>query len=103
VFVARAASLDESDSDQVLDASLLAERLVVRNWRPGDRFWPMHTKSPKKVKELLQDRNVKGLVKKQWPVIVSGDDIVWIRGFAVPEAFCAKGSAAVIIREDSDR
>jgi len=103
VFVARAASLDESDSDQVLDASLLAERLVVRNWRPGDRFWPMHTKSPKKVKELLQDRNVTGLVKKQWPVIVSGDDIVWIRGFAVPEAFCAKGSPAVIIREDSDR
>ena len=103
VFVARAASREELDSDQVLDASLLAKRLVVRNWRPGDRFWPMHTKSPKKVKELLQDRNVTGVVKKQWPVIVSDDDIVWVRGFAVPEAFCAKGSAAVIIREDSDR
>jgi len=26
--------------------------LTVRNWRPGDRFWPAHTKAQKKIKEL---------------------------------------------------
>jgi tRNA(Ile)-lysidine synthase len=101
-FVAeRADQLQRDNSDQLLDASLFAEKLVVRNWRPGDRFWPAHTKSPKKVKELLQDRNVVGSAKKLWPVVASGDDIVWVRGFPVPAALRAKdGAAAVVIREE---
>jgi tRNA(Ile)-lysidine synthase len=73
--------------DQLFDASLLSKELTVRNWRQGDHFWPAHTKSPKKVKELLQERHITGRVRKLWPVIVSGDEIVWIRGFAVPAKY----------------
>src|SRR5215469_12785442 len=40
--------------DQLLDPALVSKQITVRNWRPGDRFWPAHTRSPKKVKELLQ-------------------------------------------------
>ncbi|HJX84173.1 MAG TPA: tRNA lysidine(34) synthetase TilS, partial [Candidatus Angelobacter sp.] len=38
----------------LLDRTRLAPELTVRNWRAGDKFFPAHTKSPKKVKELLQ-------------------------------------------------
>jgi tRNA(Ile)-lysidine synthase len=100
VFVARAAGDEDSCSNELLDSSLLMENLVVRNWRAGERFWPAHTKAPKKIKELLQDRNLGGIEKKLWPVVTSGDAIVWMRGFAVPAAFAAKGGApAVVIRE----
>jgi tRNA(Ile)-lysidine synthetase-like protein len=82
----------EHNPDQLFDAAVLAGPLRVRNWRAGDRFWPAHTKSPRKVKELLQERHVPQPERKLWPVIVSGnsDEIVWMRGFPVPAQFRAK-------------
>ncbi len=87
--------------DQLLNPALLEHELVVRNWRPGDRFWPAHTKSAKKLKELLQDRHVSGPAKKHWPIILSGKQIVWVPGFAVATEFRAVEGAkqAVLIRE----
>jgi tRNA(Ile)-lysidine synthetase-like protein len=72
----------------------------VRNWRAGDRYWPAHTKSPKKIKELLQERHVALPERRLWPVLVSGDEIVWMRGFPVPAKFQAKaGQQAILIVE----
>jgi tRNA(Ile)-lysidine synthase len=90
----------EYNPQQLLRADLLPERLIVRNWRPGDRFWPAHTKSPKKIKELLQERHVEQPGRRLWPVAVSGDEIVWMRGFPVPARSRAKaGEEAVLMRE----
>ncbi len=87
--------------DHLLDAELLPGALRVRNWRPGDRFWPAHTKSAKKVKELLQQ--VAQVERAVWPVVVSGDEIIWVRGFAVPAKLRARvGRAAVWIGESED-
>jgi tRNA(Ile)-lysidine synthetase-like protein len=88
--------------DQLLDAASLPGSLRVRNWRPGDRFWPAHTKSPKKIKELLQERHVAQPERRLWPVVVSGNqgEIVWMRGFSVPAKLRAQpGRAAVLILE----
>jgi tRNA(Ile)-lysidine synthase len=84
----------------LLDADLLHGHLRVRNWRPGDRFWPAHTKSPKKIKELLQERHVAQPERRLWPVIANGDEIVWMRGFPAPAKLRAKsGRDAILIRE----
>jgi tRNA(Ile)-lysidine synthase len=86
--------------DHLLDPSLLPKELRVRNWRPGDRFWPAHTKSAKKIKELLQEHHVTGMVRKTWPVVICGEEILWLRGFAVPESHRKRNpGAAVLIRE----
>ena len=90
----------EYNPQQLLRAELVNGRLMVRNWRPGDRFWPAHTKAPKKIKELLQERHVAQPERRLWPVAVSGNEIVWMRGFPVPAALMAKaGQEAVLIRE----
>lgn len=83
----------------LLDRALLASEVKVRNWRPGDRFWPSHTKVPKKIKELLQERHVTGPERKLWPVVVSGTDVVWVRGFPAPTGSLARSDEAVLIRE----
>ena len=70
--------------DHLLDSTLLGKELRVRNWRAGDRFWPAHTKSPKKIKELLQELHITGSERKLWPVVVQGAEVVWVRGFPVP-------------------
>ncbi len=94
------ASDAEYNPQQLLDAKRLGEGILVRNWRPGDRFWPAHTKSPKKIKELLQEKHVPQPERKLWPVAVSGDEIVWLRGFAVATEFRWKRDGdAILIRE----
>jgi tRNA(Ile)-lysidine synthase len=93
-------STESYNPDQLLDPTLLDKELIVRNWRPGDRFWPAHTKAPKKIKELLQQKHITGSERELWPVVVSGDDIVWVRGFAASPKFKARADAneAVLIR-----
>lgn len=66
------------------DATPSATELVVRNWRAGDRFQPAHTRSPKKVKTLLQERRVAPVERRLWPVVVNGETIIWMRGFSAP-------------------
>jgi tRNA(Ile)-lysidine synthase len=76
---------------QLLNPQCLRGELIVRNWRYGDRFWPAHTKSPKKVKELLQKKTE--AERKSWPVIISGGEIVWMRGFPLPASFSLPANA----------
>jgi len=83
----------------LLDRALLGSEVKVRNWRPADRFWPSHTKVPKKIKELLQERHVTGPERKLWPVVVSGTDVVWVRGIPAPTGSLARSDEAVLIRE----
>ena len=90
----------EYNPQQLLQPELLLERLTVRNWHPGDRFWPAHTKAPRKIKELLQERHVPPPERTLWPVAVCGDEIVWVRGFPVPARLRAQPERdAIFIRE----
>jgi tRNA(Ile)-lysidine synthetase-like protein len=94
------ASDAEYNPQQLLRGDLLRGPLRVRNWRAGDRFWSAHTKSPKKIKELLQERHVAQPERRLWPVVVMGNEIVWIRGFPVPAKLRAMPKyEAVLIRE----
>jgi tRNA(Ile)-lysidine synthase len=89
----------------LLGRSRLAARLVVRNWRAGDRFFPAKTKAPKKIKELLEPGRMIGRVspevRKNWPVVESAGEIVWVRGFPIPEALAPETTdeEAVLIEE----
>ena len=77
--------------------------LIVRNWHAGERFWPAHTKEPKKIKELLQDRHIIGDEKKLWPVVACGDEVVWVRGLGVRRDLIAQNGAGVLIQDVSER
>ncbi len=63
--------------------------LKLRSWHPGDRFWPPHTSSEKKVKELLQLLKVKRPMRKLWPVVAAGERVIWVRGTR-PRQICVE-------------
>jgi tRNA(Ile)-lysidine synthase len=87
--------------EHLLDAESLPGPLRVRNWHPGDRFWPAHSKAPKKIKELLQERRVTQPERGLWPVVVYGNEIVWMRGFPVPDKLRARpGRQAILIADE---
>jgi len=69
--------------DQMLSPRV-ARPLTLRNWRPGDRFFPAHTKAARKLKELLQAKHIPHATRHLWPVIQSGSEIIWVRGFPCP-------------------
>ena len=66
----------------------LPSELIVRIWQFGDRFWPAHTKAPKKLKKLFQAKKIAAELRAAWPVMVAERDgqeeVVWVQGFAAP-------------------
>jgi tRNA(Ile)-lysidine synthase len=104
-LVSRQQVASARDAAALLDRARLATKLTVRNWRPGDRFFPAKTKAPKKLKELLAPSRVVGHIspaeRKSWPVVESAGQLVWVRGFPVPEALASvsEDQEAVLIEE----
>lgn len=101
LIAAAGGPVSSSSSEDRLDSSVLEKSLTVRNWRPGDRFWPAYSKAPKKIKELLQELQITGAERRMWPVIASGNEIIWLKGFPPPAKFRASSGnqAVVVIRE----
>jgi tRNA(Ile)-lysidine synthase len=64
--------------------------LVVRPWHPGDAMIVGTPGSRRKVKHLLSAAGVTGHERAGWPVVVSGDDIVWIPGVRRTDAAAAR-------------
>ncbi len=64
-----------------LDPLRLPERLILRNWRQGDRYWPLGFQKPLKVKELFRQRRIPLAERALWPVVDSEKGILCVRGF----------------------
>ncbi len=81
-----------------LSQELQGSEVVLRNWRPGDRFWPLHSKSDKKVKELLTAQRVPSNQRSLWPVAEHKGELVWVRGLPVSRKYSAtEGQAAIVV------
>ena len=73
------------------DARLPVDQpLRVREWRPGDRLIGASGGTGRKVKRLLNDAGVTGHERDGWPVVLSGDRIVWIPGVRRGDAATAR-------------
>ncbi len=72
--------------------------LCVRNWRPGDRFRRVGHSHEQKVKELFHDFRVPLWERRAWPVLTSGDRILWAKDFGVAAEFAAPPAAETAIR-----
>ncbi len=64
-----------------LDPRKMPGELVLRNWRPGDSFWPSGDRKRRKLKELFLAHRIPRAQRRLWPVLESGGEIVWVRGF----------------------
>ena len=64
-----------------LDARRVSARLVLRNWRPGDRVGSGGSAWPLKLKELFRRRRIPGWQRPYWPVLEAANEIIWAKGF----------------------
>jgi len=79
--------VETSKDGAVLDRDRLRFPLVLRNWRHGDRMRPLGHRGAHKLKSLLNKRHISRWERVGWPVLTSGETIVWARGFPVAAEF----------------
>lgn len=69
--------------DAWLDADTVHHSLIVRPARSGDRYQPLGmTVGSQKLSDFWINRHVPAAARKHWPLVVCGDEIVWVPGFA---------------------
>ncbi len=71
----------------------VAGALTVRAWREGDRIRPQGLGGAKTLQDLFTDRKVPRELRRTLPVVVAGDDVVWVAGVALDERFAAAPGA----------
>lgn len=80
-----------------LDADKCGEPLVFRNWRPGDRFHAVRGAKPMKLKKIFASRRIAVEQRRRWPVIASGDGLIWARGLPPASALLESPSTTRVL------
>ncbi len=69
---------DKTDFVEYLDLDRIAQPLVVRSRRPGDSFWPLGLRGPKKVGKFLTTARVPPRQREHIFLFDDGWTIVWV-------------------------
>lgn len=78
----RSIKLPASSMEAVFTAELFNDKLVVRNYRSGDRLQPLGMSGHKKVKDLFIEKKLPLRLRAVLPMLASGQEILWIPGHA---------------------
>lgn len=81
-----------------IDESSLSAPLSVRTRVPGDRVQPLGLEGTTKVSDIMINNRIPELARARWPIVVSGDEVVWVAGVRMSHAFrLTEGTSRVIV------
>jgi tRNA(Ile)-lysidine synthase len=86
---------DTKSDGEALDAGLLRGSLILRNWRPGDAYRPYGRRQVRKLKQMFLADRIPLRDRARWPVLECGGQVVWTRGMAPANDFCARSRTQV--------
>jgi tRNA(Ile)-lysidine synthase len=86
---------DTKSDGEALDAGLLRGSLILRNWRPGDAYRPYGRRQASKLKDMFLADRIPLRDRARWPVLECGGQVVWTRGMAPADDFCARARTQV--------
>ena len=72
---------------KAFDYDAVREGIYIRNRLPGDKFQPFGMKGTKKLKDYFIDEKVSRELRDKIPIIVTGNDIMWVVGYRTDERF----------------
>lgn len=75
--------IDKTPSTEIayLNSDALRGPIYVRNWEPGDGMRRPGHSSFEKLKTLFQEHRILLWERRHWPVLVSGDEVIWAKDF----------------------
>ncbi len=68
-----------------MDYECMTLPLTLRNMRPGDRVSPLGTRGTKKLKDYFIDRKIAASLRREIPLLVDAESIIWIAGERISE------------------
>jgi tRNA(Ile)-lysidine synthase len=71
--------------------------MEVRNWRPGDQYQRAGHGSPEKIKFLFHEARIPLWERRHWPILTSGDVILWARCFGPAAGFAASPDSSPVL------
>jgi tRNA(Ile)-lysidine synthase len=80
------------------DADTLPGPLTLRSRSSADRFHPQGMPSPVRLKDWMINAKVPRAIRDRLPLIVSGDQIVWVPGYRVGQPFIVQDETQRIIK-----
>ncbi|MDT7044250.1 tRNA lysidine(34) synthetase TilS [Candidatus Nitronereus thalassa] len=81
-------SWNEGPSLAYLDADQFTPDLIVRQWAPGDSFFPLGMNGQnKKVQDFFSDIKLSRKRRSEVPLVVAPEGIVWVAGFRMDHRF----------------
>jgi tRNA(Ile)-lysidine synthase len=81
-----------------LDASRISQECYLKKECLSMSFIPVGMRSPKKVNQLLKDARIPFDLRKDWPVFVSGTQIIGIPGVCLNQEFIPTKNQASYLR-----
>ncbi len=85
-------------NEWVLDWRKTPQPLELRNWRPGDQYRPVEHAVDERIKLLFQRARIPLWERRGWPVIVSGETIVWARRFGPAIQFAVTPESRTVLK-----
>lgn len=82
----------------LFDADKLAFPLVARPRKDGDFFYPLGFGKRKKIQDFFVDEKVPRDERDRTPLIVSGEDIVWVLGYRGDDRFKVSEETRNVLR-----
>jgi tRNA(Ile)-lysidine synthase len=79
----RARKPPASPMEALIDAGTIGLPLTVRTRRRGDRFTPFGMRGSVKLQDFFVNAKVPRGVRSRVPLVVSGEDIVWVVGYRI--------------------
>jgi tRNA(Ile)-lysidine synthase len=68
-----------------MDADRITWPLIVRTWKPGDRFQPLGSYGTKKLQDFFTDSKIPRGQRNQIPLLCDSEKICWIMGLRLDE------------------
>ncbi len=82
-----------------VDAAQVLGPLHVRGRFPGDRFQPLGLGGHRvKLSDFMINAKVDEALRERWPLVVCGDDIVWVAGLRLDERFKVTEATPSVLR-----
>jgi tRNA(Ile)-lysidine synthase len=70
-------------NEPVIDLKKLKLPLEIRQWVDGDKFQPLGMTNKKKLQDFFTDKKIPKRLRKNIPIIVDREKIVWIAGLEI--------------------
>ena len=81
-----------------LDADHFTPNLVVRQWEPGDSFYPFGMDGQKKkIQDFFSDIKLSKIKRADVPLVVAPEGIIWVAGFRPDHRFCVKSETTKFV------